>query len=251
MDAVECRSADPHTLLSSLREDRVTIRLAGDSVTFVSRRGVLSPEVREALNGRKHELSRWIKEHELHIPPKYHSASLSDFGESKETVFRQFCADPAKQLLLTGECGTGKTRALYAILIHSHENGTPCELHVVPDLVKHLQVACSVDTQAEHKEIKRLAGYRGILFLDDLGAEKVTQFVLQDLYLIISEREKWDRPTVVTSNLSLQEIAEKMDDRIASRLAGGAVLQLGGEDYRLPPHRKSRRNGIPGKASAP
>ena len=40
-------------------------------------------------------------------------------------------------------------------------------------------------------------------------------------------------PTVVTTNWGLKDIAEKLDERIASRLAGLTQLKLVGDDMRM------------------
>lgn len=41
------------------------------------------------------------------------------------------------------------------------------------------------------------------------------------------------QPTVYTSNLDLEGLARAYDDRVASRLAAGTVIEVGGEDRRL------------------
>jgi len=67
-----------------------------------------------------------------------------------------------------------------------------------------------------------------------IGVEKTTEWARQTLDYIIYERDNNLKPMVITSNLSLDEIAEKIDGRISSRLAGmGKVIQLKGSDYRL------------------
>lgn len=72
-----------------------------------------------------------------------------------------------------------------------------------------------------------------LLILDDVGAEKTTDFVLQSAYLIFNRREQDEMPTYGTSNLTIEEIGAKLDDRIASRIKGMChVVQVGGEDQR-------------------
>ena len=41
------------------------------------------------------------------------------------------------------------------------------------------------------------------------------------------------KPLVVTTNVGLDEIARLFDDRVASRLAGGTVVEVVGDDQRL------------------
>lgn len=72
------------------------------------------------------------------------------------------------------------------------------------------------------------------LILDDLGAEKTTDWVLQTLYTIIDRRNREMLWTTITSNLSIDEIAKKLDDRIASRIAEMCIVQeIEGKDRRI------------------
>jgi DNA replication protein DnaC len=81
--------------------------------------------------------------------------------------------------------------------------------------------------------IEKYAGKK-CLILDDLGVEKTTEWSLQTLYTIIDRRYREEKQTLITSNLTLDEIAEKVGDRIASRIAGMCkVVEIKGRDRRL------------------
>lgn len=51
---------------------------------------------------------------------------------------------------------------------------------------------------------------------------------------IVSERLNYERPTVVTTNLTLAEISVKINDRLASHLSSYVMVELEGRDRRLP-----------------
>ncbi len=73
-----------------------------------------------------------------------------------------------------------------------------------------------------------------VLILDDLGAEKMTDFVRQALYYLINEREQWQLQTIITSNYSLSQLDDYIDGRISSRIAGMCkVIEFTGQDRRL------------------
>ena len=88
-------------------------------------------------------------------------------------------------------------------------------------------------------ESRVLDNYSNVPFLvlDDLGTEKITDFVRQCLYDLLDRRYGDMRETIITSNLTLQGFAEEYGshgDRLASRIAGmGEVLALSGKDRRL------------------
>lgn len=59
-----------------------------------------------------------------------------------------------------------------------------------------------------------------LLVIDDLGAEMVTTFTKSVLYNLVNTRILKNLPTIINTNLSMGEIAEKYDARISSRLIG-------------------------------
>ena len=59
-----------------------------------------------------------------------------------------------------------------------------------------------------------------LLILDDLGSELTTQFTQTALYELINTRLVAGRHTVISSNLSLQEVAQRYSPQIASRISG-------------------------------
>ena len=73
-----------------------------------------------------------------------------------------------------------------------------------------------------------------LLVLDDLGTELTTQFVQTALYTLINTRLAAGRHTVISSNLSMDEVSRRYSPQIASRLAGEYhVLYFYGDDIRL------------------
>ena len=74
----------------------------------------------------------------------------------------------------------------------------------------------------------------GLLVLDDLGAEKTSDWSRQVFYLLLDRRYREMKQTIITTNLSLEQIAETFDDRVASRLCEmGVTIELKGKDKRV------------------
>ena len=172
---------------------------------------------------------------ELDIPPQYCGASLSDHKHG-ETV-REWMNDSLPGLLtFIGNVGTGKTRMLYAVkrMVLGKRYGIwepPCRHYSVPDLCGFVQ-----DWEKNSKLVLELIRYKQILLLDDLGVEKTTEFLFQELGRLISGREEWDLPTLITTNLQLDppQISARYGERVASRIASGRVLLFEGKDHRIP-----------------
>ena len=71
------------------------------------------------------------------------------------------------------------------------------------------------------------------LILDDLGAEKFTEWVAEAVYDLIDHRYAWMKPTIITSNLDPVRLSELFGARLASRISSGRVVHLTGRDRRL------------------
>lgn len=73
-----------------------------------------------------------------------------------------------------------------------------------------------------------------LLIIDDMGAERVTEWVRERIVSIINTRASNDLCTIYTSNLSLKGLTDKLgDDRISSRIKGSVQeINLLGKDNR-------------------
>ena len=86
---------------------------------------------------------------------------------------------------------------------------------------------------AENKSDKYLEC--DLLILDDLGAEFVNQFTISTLYNLINTRQNKGLSTIISTNLSFEELGAKYEGRIYSRIVGCdyEVLFFGGRDHRI------------------
>lgn len=72
-----------------------------------------------------------------------------------------------------------------------------------------------------------------LLIIDDLGTEIPSSFVSSQLFSCINERNLKGKSTIISTNLSLEEIRDRYSDRVFSRLVSSYhVLKLSGPDIR-------------------
>lgn len=72
-----------------------------------------------------------------------------------------------------------------------------------------------------------------LLILDDLGSEFTSPFVQSALYEVVNTRLIEDKHTVISSNLSLEQVRQRYSPQVASRLAGAYMpLTFLGNDIR-------------------
>ncbi|MBQ7615071.1 MAG: ATP-binding protein [Butyrivibrio sp.] len=72
-----------------------------------------------------------------------------------------------------------------------------------------------------------------LLIIDDLGTEGVNSFVASELFNCLNERDNRKRPTIITTNFSLEQLQNTYSDRIFSRVTSNyKLLKLSGPDIR-------------------
>jgi len=150
-----------------------------------------------------------------------------------------------KNLFIFGGTGAGKTVFSCCVAKHLIRKGESVEYISFPKFIMRLQSSFNDKDLNPYDIANQTASNRGCLIIDDLGAEKLTDYVRQIMYFIINEREQQDLQTVITSNFSLPELSEQIDPRISSRIAGMCkVLKFSGKDYRVEPKEESRKSVI-------
>ncbi|MCM1046832.1 MAG: ATP-binding protein [Clostridiales bacterium] len=73
-----------------------------------------------------------------------------------------------------------------------------------------------------------------LLIIDDLGTEMTNQFVAAQLFALLNERHMWKKSTIISTNLSLEELRNRYSDRIFSRITSHyEICKLTGPDIRM------------------
>jgi DNA replication protein DnaC len=72
------------------------------------------------------------------------------------------------------------------------------------------------------------------VILDDFGAEKPSEWVIETLYLLVADRYEKEKNLIITSNKSIKELSRSLGDRITSRIVEMCeIIELKGGDKRL------------------
>ncbi len=153
-------------------------------------------------------------------------------------VAREFAENFGKgadNLLLIGSTGTGKTHLSTAIAREVIARG----FDVLYDSAQNIIAAFEDDRfrsgYGQHESASEKYLECDLLIVDDLGTEFVNQFTVSCLYNLINSRQNKGLSTIISTNLSAEELAGKYDGRIYSRIVGCdyKVLFFKGRDHRV------------------
>jgi DNA replication protein DnaC len=144
-----------------------------------------------------------------------------------------------------GDIGTGKTALAMLVSKAALQAGRTVAIYSLPRLLSLIRESI------EHDEgvvgfLERLSAV-DLLHIDDVGAENRTDWALEQLYTIVNTRYEERRSIVLTTNLTHDELAEQVGERIVSRLVemcGDTVVPLYGHDRRRQPPEESAARAL-------
>ena len=136
----------------------------------------------------------------------------------------------APSLLLSGGPGLGKTFLSAAIARAVADGGFSVVYETAGKIFSDFEAEKFGDERHLTDKYRRC----DLLILDDLGTEMTTQFTLSALYELLNGRLLASLPTVISTNLTTDEIRRRYTPQIASRLLGRCELLLfAGNDIRM------------------
>ncbi len=170
------------------------------------------------------------------IPPRYRGVSfdrppVSDMARDLETKVvvekvRAYIQDLDNQLSegqglwLFGDTGTGKTTLAMLVSKAALEAGKTVAIYSLPKLLARIRRTYDSEPGGDSylSLFEKLTSV-DLLHIDDLGAEKRSDWVLEQLYALINERYETQRSILITTNLQHEELEAQIGARTVSRLA--------------------------------
>jgi DNA replication protein DnaC len=190
-------------------------------------------ELRKKRDAEQMEALYWSSTDICGLPGRYKEKTAESFKGADQIIDGVISYCKAKEsLFIHGPTGSGKTHLAVAAFLKCRESrsinirGSSPIFTTAPELL--LKIRSTFNKESEHTEAEVIDTYSEscFLILDDLGAEKTSEFAITSLYLVIDRRNRDNKQTIITSNLNLKEIEEKLDARIASRLADMKIVNL-------------------------
>ncbi|EJR71404.1 hypothetical protein IK9_06055 [Bacillus cereus VD166] len=123
-----------------------------------------------------------------------------------------------ESLMIWGEPGNGKTHLAAAIVNELSKKGYIVVFQSVPELLQRIRSTFNSENKENETQIMRALLECDLLILDDIGAEKTTEWVEEKLFNIIDGRYRKELPTLYTSNLEPKELKHQVGKRSYDRM---------------------------------
>src|SRR5690606_6212894 len=200
--------------------------------------------VRERACPRAQELARLAeierRKGDADVPARFRHCDFDGFSVTPANrraveMCRQYAetfeSGQSHGLFIAGDVGTGKTHLAVAVLMRVIERGFEGRFVVVPEWLRRLR--STFDGNGSSWSLWETVQNPGLVVLEDVGGEKPSGRVEEQMVMVVDYRDRNGLPTVVTSNLGLDELQERLGARTVSRIiesCDGVLLK--GEDYR-------------------
>ncbi|MCD8005602.1 MAG: ATP-binding protein [Oscillospiraceae bacterium] len=187
-----------------------------------------------------------FSEFDLNFYPESYQYNGNSYScKSMMAEILDFCVDYAnsfsehsQSLFMLGKTGLGKTFLSSCIANALINKGVNVAFDSIQNYLRYIENEHFGRAEGDTLELLLNAE---LLILDDLGCEFRSSFNSATIYNLINSRCNMGKPTIVSSNLSINELSDRYDDRIISRLIGNYhTLRFIGEDIR----QIKRREGI-------
>ena len=156
--------------------------------------------------------------------------------DTKVQWCRQFAWQAAqgncdRSLVLTGDVGRGKTHLSAAIANSVLDQGGVVLYRRVGDLFDLIRRYRFEESSAQWRELLDQLRSCDLLVLDDLGVERTTEFVIEQLVAIIEDRNYGNKPWIINTNLNINSIKDAYTSRVSDRILERArIFKLTSKD---------------------
>lgn len=158
---------------------------------------------------------------------RFENASFDNYqtrpgAENAEKISRYYAENfdefGLESILLWGVPGNGKSHLAAAVHNQLRKKGKVVVFVSMPELLKRIKATFGNGNNESEQQILKALNICDLLIIDDIGAEKTSEWVQEIIFLIIDNRYRRNKPVMATSNLEPKELAERIGKRSYDRI---------------------------------
>ena len=149
---------------------------------------------------------------------------VENFGQTDSKI---------KNIFFSGKTGLGKTYLSNAIAKELINKGFTIFYQTAPVMLDELMLKKFRDNDEYYNMLNQINTV-DLLIIDDLGSENLSESKMKEIFAIINNRLIQNKSTLISSNLTLQNLSDSYEDRIFSRIVGNYIIKnFYGQDIRI------------------
>lgn len=208
---------------------------------------------KEAEENQKREAQekrmRWLgKISNAGIPERFKTRTLETYcvntNNQKQQRIYDFCKDYAanfehikrtgRSFFMLGTVGTGKTHLSIGIALEVMKNGNSAVFTSASKIFRSIKDTYSKGSNQKESEVMAIYTQCDLLIIDEVGVQRGSDFEKETFFDVINERYENMRPTIILSNLTIEEIKVFLGERVFDRLRenGGKAFLLDWPSHR-------------------
>lgn len=170
------------------------------------------------------------------VPKKFANVTLESCDNQPQSFLnyaKEWAINP-ESIILLGSVGRGKTQFVFAMIREMFRRNRMKiwpRYFTSPELDSILLEA--VKSDGGDKFVIQDIASQDLLFIDDFGRETHSERVSRQYFELINLRYTNQLPTIISTNLTLEEIGRQLNDAIASRFQEWQIIEFGGKDLRI------------------
>tara|TARA_B100000214_G_scaffold234871_1_gene171662 strand:- start:267 stop:1043 length:777 start_codon:yes stop_codon:yes gene_type:complete len=192
------------------------------------------------------EANRWkSKINGAAIPERFKDRTLESYvaktsGQKKALAFAKEYAENFDNVLQSGRCaifvgkpGTGKTHLAIGIALAVMQQKRSALFVTVQRLIRRVKDSWHTKDETESQVVEVYAS-PDLLILDEVGVQFGSEFEKQVLFDVLNTRYENRKPSILLSNIPLEQLADYLGERVTDRLRedGGKMIGFDWDSYR-------------------
>jgi len=228
-------------------ESRNIIRMvwSGCPVCAIEQQATRQIEEAEKAASEKHQA--WQRRlGEAGIPERFKNRTLVSYqaaseGQKRALAFAASYADQfdkvaetGRSAIFCGKPGTGKTHLAVGVALQVMGKGRCAMFTTVQRAMRRVKDTFRKGAEESESEAIAMLTYPDLLIIDEIGVQFGSEFEKNLMFDILNERYEKRRPTLLLSNLTVQEVKAFLGERIYDRLKedGGQCVPFDWASYR-------------------